>query len=157
MVTIVWNPSGFPVVKALPKWSKFNAQYYTNNIVVAISDWRRFSGRTEESKLSLHVDNFRPEPARVSTDYITRNGMKPARHPSSSPDLAPSDFFLFGCVKSKLTGYRAESESELLVRICVILAEIRRDRLNAVFSSGWTDCKHVLTPMETPSGESNKH
>jgi hypothetical protein len=38
MVKIVWNPSGFHVVKALPKWSKFNAQYYTNNSLVAISD-----------------------------------------------------------------------------------------------------------------------
>jgi hypothetical protein len=36
MVTIVWNPSGFHVVKTLPKWSNFNAQYYTNNILVAI-------------------------------------------------------------------------------------------------------------------------
>jgi hypothetical protein len=40
MVTIVWNPSGFHVVKALPRGSKFNAQYYINNILVAISDWR---------------------------------------------------------------------------------------------------------------------
>jgi hypothetical protein len=30
-------------------------------------------------------------------------------------------------------GYRAESESELLVRIRVIVAEIPRDVLNAVF------------------------
>jgi hypothetical protein len=27
VVTNAWNPSGFHVVKALPKWSKFNAQY----------------------------------------------------------------------------------------------------------------------------------
>jgi hypothetical protein len=40
MVTIVWNPSGFHVVNALPEWSKFNGQYYTNNVHVAISDWR---------------------------------------------------------------------------------------------------------------------
>jgi hypothetical protein len=138
MVTIVWNPSGFHVVKALPKWSKFNAQYYTNNVVVAISDRRRLSGRTEESKLSLHVDNFRPDPAAVSTDYITRNEMKRAPHPPSSPDLARSDFFVFGYVKRKLMGYRAESESELLVRTGVILAEIPRDVLNAVFIE-WMD------------------
>jgi hypothetical protein len=40
MVTIVWNPTGFYVVKAPPECSKFNAQYYTNNFHVAISDWR---------------------------------------------------------------------------------------------------------------------
>jgi hypothetical protein len=47
--------------------------------------------------------------------------------------LASSDFFLFGSVKGKLTGYRAETPSELLVHIRVILAEIPREILNAVF------------------------
>jgi hypothetical protein len=45
--------------------------------------------------------------------------------------------FLFGYVKGKLIGYRAETPSELLVRIRVILAEIPQEILNAVFSNGW--------------------
>jgi hypothetical protein len=47
--------------------------------------------------------------------------------------LVPWDFFLFGYVKGKLMGYRAETPSELLVRIQIILAEIPRETLNAVF------------------------
>jgi hypothetical protein len=38
-----------------------------------------------------------------------------------------------GYVKGKLMGYRAETPSELLVRIRVILAEIPRGTLNTVF------------------------
>jgi hypothetical protein len=76
--------------------------------------------------------------AKVSTEYITRNEMKHAPHPPSSPDLAPLDFFLFGYVKRQLMGYRVESEAELLLRIRVILAEVPRDVLNAVFSE-WMD------------------
>jgi hypothetical protein len=41
MLTVVWNPIGFHVLKALPKGHKFNAQYEINNILIAISDWRR--------------------------------------------------------------------------------------------------------------------
>jgi hypothetical protein len=60
--------------------------------------------------------------------------MKQAPHPPYSPNLAPSDFFFFGCVKGKLMAYRAETPSELLVRIRVILADkIPRETLNAVF------------------------
>jgi hypothetical protein len=59
--------------------------------------------------------------------------MKQALHLPYSPDLAPSDFFLFGYAKGKLMRYRAETPSELLVRIRVILAEIPRETLNAVF------------------------
>jgi hypothetical protein len=144
---------------ALRKWSKFNPQYGPNSILVAISDWRRLSGGTQQSKLWLwlRADNFRPHTLKVSTDYITPDEIKRAPHLPYSPDLAPLDFFLFGYVKRKLMEYRAESESELLVRIRVILAEIPRDFLHAVFSSGWIDWKNVSTSMETMSGESKKH
>jgi hypothetical protein len=60
-----------------------------------------------------------------------------------SPDLAPSGFFLFGYVKGKLMGYRVETPPELLVRILVILAEIPRESLNAVFSNGSSNCKNA--------------
>jgi hypothetical protein len=50
--------------------------------------------------------------------------------------LALSDFSLFGCVKGKLMGYRAETPSELLVRIRVIPVEILRETLSAVFLNG---------------------
>jgi hypothetical protein len=59
--------------------------------------------------------------------------MKQTPRPRYWPDLAPSDLFLFGDVKGKLMGYRAETPPELLVRIRVILAEIPRETLNAVF------------------------
>jgi histone-lysine N-methyltransferase SETMAR len=59
--------------------------------------------------------------------------MKQARHPPYSSDLAPLDFFLFGYVKGKLMGYHPETSSELFVRIRVILAEIPRETLKAVF------------------------
>jgi hypothetical protein len=91
------------------------------------------SWRTQQGKLWLDADNARPHTATVSTNDITDNEIKRAPHPPYSPDLAPSDFFLFGYMKKKLMGYRAESESELLVGIRVILAEIPRDVLNAVF------------------------
>jgi hypothetical protein len=50
-----------------------------------------------------------------------------------SPNLASSDFFLFGYINGKLMGYRAETPPEILVRIRIILAEIPLDTLNAVF------------------------
>jgi hypothetical protein len=133
MLTVVWNPIGFHVLKALPKGRKFNAQYYTNDILVAISDWRLHTGETRPNKLRVYSDNVRPHTAKRLRDYIGLNRMELAPHSPYSPDLAPSDFFLFGYVKGKLMGYRAETPSELLVRIRVILAEIPQETLNAVF------------------------
>jgi hypothetical protein len=36
MLTVVWNPIGFHVLKALPKGRKFNAQYY---IIIQMMSW----------------------------------------------------------------------------------------------------------------------
>jgi hypothetical protein len=73
MRTIAWNSSGFHVVKALPKGSKFKAQDDTNNVLIAISEWRRLPGRVSPNKLSVHADNPRPHNAKVSTDFIALN------------------------------------------------------------------------------------
>jgi hypothetical protein len=59
--------------------------------------------------------------------------MKQASHPPYSLDLTPSDFLLFGYVKGKLMEYHTETPSELLAGIRVILVEIARDTLKAVF------------------------
>jgi hypothetical protein len=125
MLTVVWNPIGFHVLKALLKECKFNAQYYTNGILVAISDWRRQTGGTRLNKLWVHSDNARPHTAKMLRDYVGFNRVKQAPHPLYSPDLSPSYFFLFGYVKGKLMGYHTKISSELRVRIRVILTEIR--------------------------------
>jgi histone-lysine N-methyltransferase SETMAR len=133
MLSIVWNLSGFHIVKALPKGGKFSAQYHTNNVLITISDWRRLAGERSPKKSWVDADNARLDNAKVSTDFIARNRMKQVPHPPYSPDLALSDVFLFGYVKRKLMGYHAESPSELLIRIRVISSEIPGETLNAVF------------------------
>jgi hypothetical protein len=58
--------------------------------------------------------------------------MKRAPHPLFAR-FGTIGLFLFGHVKGKRMGYHAETPSELLVRIRVILAEIPRETLKAVF------------------------
>jgi hypothetical protein len=75
MLMVMWPPIGFHVLKAFPKRRKFNAilYYYTNDILVAISDWRRQTGGTRPNKLWMHSDNARPHTVKVSRDYIGLN------------------------------------------------------------------------------------
>jgi hypothetical protein len=132
MLTVVWNPTRFHVLKVLSKGRKFNAQYYTNNILVAISDWRRQTGATRPNKWWVLSDNVQPHTAKMSRDYIGLNRMKQAPRPPIRRIWHPRNF-PFSSIKGKVIGYRAETPSELLVRIRVILAEIPRETLNAVF------------------------
>jgi hypothetical protein len=92
MLAVVLNPIRFHVLKALPKGRKFNTQYYTNYILVAISGWRRQTGGTQPNKLWVYSDNARPHTANMLRDYIGLDRRKQAPHPPYSPDLTPSDF-----------------------------------------------------------------
>jgi hypothetical protein len=42
--TIAWNPFGFPLIVALPKRRTFNAEYYRDNILAALTQLRPEDG-----------------------------------------------------------------------------------------------------------------
>jgi histone-lysine N-methyltransferase SETMAR len=114
MLTIVWNPRGFHLIKVLEKVRKFNAGYYIAEILESLSQWRSIEAAGDERKLLVHTDNARPHTAKLSTQYFNKNRMKSAPHPPYSRDLAPSDFCLFGYVKRCLAGLSFEDADQLL-------------------------------------------
>jgi hypothetical protein len=56
-------------------------------------------------------------------------------HPAYSPDLAPSDFFLFEYLKDKLTETNYETQEQLKEAIIGIFTEMPQDALVSVFIS----------------------
>jgi hypothetical protein len=70
MLTVVWNPSGFHVVKSLPKGTKFNAQCYINNTLIGISDWPCEDGETRPKKFWVLTDNVRLHRAKVLINFL---------------------------------------------------------------------------------------
>jgi hypothetical protein len=59
--------------------------------------------------------------------------MRRALQPLFSPDLAPSDFYLFGKLKTTLMRSVFENEQELLDGIMRVLYRITHDELESVF------------------------
>jgi hypothetical protein len=59
--------------------------------------------------------------------------MKSALHPPYSPDLAPSDFHLFGYVKRCLARLLFEDADQLLAAVEGVLEGIEKGTLQAVF------------------------
>jgi histone-lysine N-methyltransferase SETMAR len=133
MLTIVWNPSGIPHCESPSKGWQIQRTVLYEQYPYSYLRLEKTGRGKGPNKLWVHANNARPHNAQVSTDFIAFNPMKQAPHPPYSPDLAPTDFFLFGDVTRKLIGYHAESPSELLIRIRDILSDIPREPLNAVF------------------------
>jgi histone-lysine N-methyltransferase SETMAR len=102
MITIVcvWNPTRFHVIRVLPKGHKFDSSYYQSKMLEPLSEWRSGQAGAAGGTLIIHANNARPHTAAaVSQQFMEENVMERAPHPLYSPDLAPSDFCLFGYTK----------------------------------------------------------
>jgi transposase len=67
------------------------------------------------------------------SNFCEENRPRLTRYPSYSPDLAPSDFFLFAYVKERLKGMVFPSYEELLDAISEVVTCIESETLTAVF------------------------
>jgi hypothetical protein len=148
MLTIVWNPRGFHLIKVLEKRRKFNAGYYIAEILEPLSQWHSIEATGNERKLLVHADIARPHTAKLSTQYFNENRMKSASDPAYSLDLAPSDFYLSGYVKKCLPGLSFEAAYQLLVAVEGVLEGIETCPCKRSFLSGWTDSGNASLPME---------
>jgi histone-lysine N-methyltransferase SETMAR len=138
MLMIVWNRRGFHLIKVLEEGRKFNAGYYLAEILKPLSQWRSIKIAGNERKLLVHADNGRPHIAKLLTQYFNENLMKSAPRPPYSPNLAPSDFYLFRYVKRCLAGLSFEDEDQLLAAVEGILEGIGKVTLQAVVLE-WMD------------------
>jgi histone-lysine N-methyltransferase SETMAR len=96
IMTIAWNPLGFHLLDAFPKGNTFNAEYYRLNI---LTEFLLLRQQDAERRLVIRADNARPHTARKCRAFCEENQLRLAVHSPYSPDLAPSDFFLFGHIK----------------------------------------------------------
>jgi histone-lysine N-methyltransferase SETMAR len=128
--TIASSPWAFPLIVALPKRRIFKAEYYRDNILAALT---QFHPEDDGRKLVARADNARVHTAQKCRTFCEEKGLRLARHPPYSPDLAPSDFFLFGYVKEYLKGMVFPSYRALLDAISQVVTGIESETLTAVF------------------------
>jgi histone-lysine N-methyltransferase SETMAR len=96
MVTIFWNPFGIHILAALLEKTSFDAEYFVNYVLTQIEELPvMHTAVSQEQKLVIHMDNSPIHKSKAAIQRIASMRVKLAHHPPYSPDLAPSDFFLF--------------------------------------------------------------
>jgi transposase len=86
----------------------------------------------------IHMDNppiHIPESVQAK---ISGMPVQLAPHPPYSPDLAPSDFFVFGHLKSMMAGREFDSPQNLIAWIKATFERISRSLIERVFEE-WMD------------------
>ena len=91
--------------------------FYANlldQLGTAIHEKRR--GKLAKGVL-LQQDNARVHTCKVAMDAVERNGYELIPHPAYSPDLAPSDFFLFPNLKKDILGLHCRSDEAVVTAV----------------------------------------
>ena len=91
--------------------------YYANlldQLRTAIHEKRR--GKLSKGVL-LQQGNTRVHTCKVAMDAVEGNGYEFIQHPTYSPDLAPSDIFLFPNLKKDIHGCHFRSDEEVVTAV----------------------------------------
>jgi len=113
MATVFGDEKGLLLLEFVPQKTTITGQTYANTITalrVAIKEKRR--GKLSADVLLLH-DNAPMHMSAKSQAAIRQCGFQQLNHPPYSPDLAPSDYFLFQVTKKFLWGKRFSSDEEV--------------------------------------------
>ena len=104
MATVFWDAHGIIMRDFLAKKSTITGAYYANlldQLRTAIREKRR----CKLSKgIQLQQDNASVRTCKIAMNAVERNGYELIPHPAYSPDLAPSDYFLFPNLKKDIRG-----------------------------------------------------
>jgi histone-lysine N-methyltransferase SETMAR len=143
MLTVFWGINGFVVIDFLPQGESMNAFYMLHNVLDSIKNV--FASDTLiQKEINVHMDNARPHNAHMIDDFFQGSFLTRLPHPPYSPDIAPSDFYLFGKLNGFLKGFHAESRNAMIAKVREILGLIEKAEFESVLVEWCERLKWVI-------------
>jgi hypothetical protein len=103
------------VLKALPKSTKFNQDYFIDAIFPGFyNEKRRISCKKGFPAFSARMDNSMCHTDKKISERLAKGRVERAPHPPYSPDISPGDFLLFGMRKQKMKDREFQSQQTIL-------------------------------------------
>jgi hypothetical protein len=133
MLTVIWNPHGFHLIDVLPTGNTFHAVHPISHILSPLREIFAAYQDDPTRHFVIHADNAILHCAKKVTRFLDHNSLCRALHPRYSPDLDPSDLWLFGGLKGVLPGSSFDEPDDLLSAGQEILREGNHETLDAVF------------------------
>jgi hypothetical protein len=105
MPPVIWGGGGFHVVDLVTSQRNFDSRNFVANIrVPPIKKVFPKGSNPHVRRLHVHLYTCRVHFSKVTEQCIAQNHILRVPQPSYSPDLARSDFWLFGHLKTSLVG-----------------------------------------------------
>jgi hypothetical protein len=136
LISVFWSIHGIRHVIYVLPGMKYNSLFFCDVVMPGLIQNITINKRRKTLKFFfINLDNARPHNSKQSQKCIQASKAKRLPHPIDNPDLAASDFFLFGYLKEKLTAFHCTTRDELKSAIITVFDEINREALLAVFNS----------------------
>jgi len=133
LVIIFWNIHGPLLIRGVEKGKTFDSELACELLQELEGEVCKQRPKTGANGMLLHWDNARPHVSETTQGEVKRLGFKILLHPAYSPDLAPSDFFLFGYLKGVFAGRRFTGPEDLLAQIMAEMVKIPRETFEKVY------------------------
>ena len=128
--------TGFFYATTVPVNTTYTSAYVTECLIPQltgeVTKTRRIIGLTGTV---LHWDNARAHTSRETRALLEDKKVRVLPHPAYSPDLSPSDFFLFGTLKEKMKGTTFSNGMEVLDKIYELWSAIPKETFRRVFDN----------------------
>lgn len=124
MATVFWDACGIIHIDYLPRGQTITGEYYASLLDDLNEKIKEKRPHLKRKKVLFHQDNARVHTSAVSMAKIMELKFELLPHPPYSPDLAPSDFFLFPNLKKWLGGQRFYSNDEVISQTEAYFADL---------------------------------
>ena len=114
MTNIFWDCKGVLYVDFLTDLRTINCEYYLALFECPVKTDISNKRKRAQISVSYIQDNTRPHVATHTMDTIQKLKWNVLPHPPYSPDLAPSDYHLFGSLKENVAGKRFRNYEEVI-------------------------------------------
>jgi histone-lysine N-methyltransferase SETMAR len=135
MLTVIWGVDGLHIIDLMTSQRSFHSEYFVGHVLAPMIAKVLLRVRILHTRrLQLYLDDCRVHFSKAVEQFITENHIGSVLHPPYSPDLARSDFCLFGHAKISLVGQTFDEPEQLLEAITEFLNESQPPEAVAVFS-----------------------
>jgi len=111
LFSIFGDQDGIFLTDYLPKGQTINAEYYSS-LLMQLKDILKEKRRGKVTKVVLFLQDNAPAHRELATQKkLTYLGLECLDHPPYSPDLAPSENYLFSGLKKRLKGRPFSSDA----------------------------------------------
>lgn len=149
MATVFWDAQGVILIDFLQKGKTINGNYYATLLHQLHQEIKTKRPHLAKKKILFHHDNAPAHSSAIATTKLVELRYEILPHPPYSPDLAPSDFYLFPNMKKWLGGRRFKTDLEVISETKSYFEGLGKD----YYKEGIKKLEHRLTKCIALKGD----